>query len=275
MIRTAVFFIVLSLASSAGARCEEVAPLLEAPFVEALPPLEDPLSSAWDAASPVSVKLAPQKVMIPWGASPESVVEVRALHDGDAIQVRMTWEDPTPDRSVKTPAQFSDGCGIMFPLAEANPQSLMMGLMGKVHVWHWKAQWDSADKSADGSDDASAETYADFHIPYEEGTVLDRNKYGKPRTESGPTGNVEEITAAGPANLERSPEPRARGKGIWRSSRWTVVFTRSLKAADGSVDYFEADRDAKAAFAVWNGSAKERGGRKSISNWISFRVKGR
>ena len=62
------------------------------------------------------------------------------------------------------------------------------------------------------------------------------------------------------------------GRGFWQEGVWRVVIKRSLNATDTDVDAKFNIPKRLCAFAVWNGAKGDRGGRKSISDWVELRV---
>jgi DMSO reductase family type II enzyme heme b subunit len=58
------------------------------------------------------------------------------------------------------------------------------------------------------------------------------------------------------------------GNGFYDNGRWTVVFQRAMRPGEVSGEQFvllDQDLDNSIAFAVWEGSNKERSGQKSVS----------
>ncbi|HIE28533.1 TPA: hypothetical protein EYP66_14730 [Candidatus Poribacteria bacterium] len=55
---------------------------------------------------------------------------------------------------------------------------------------------------------------------------------------------------------------------------WHVVLKRSLNSANPEFDVvFKPGTKRIIAFAVWNGVKSDRGGRKSISDWMELEIK--
>lgn len=71
-----------------------------------------------------------------------SSVDVRALHNGDAIFFRLGWKDETEDDAPKDINQFSDAAAVIFPVNGQAPL-FGMGIEGKpVNIWLWRADWE-------------------------------------------------------------------------------------------------------------------------------------
>jgi hypothetical protein len=67
--------------------------------------------------------------------------------------------------------------------------------------------------------------------------------------------------------MEKSEDRDVAGNGIWETRKWSVVFKRTL-ASQGKFDVsFREGGVTPVAFAVWNGSDRDRGGRKVVSTW--------
>jgi DMSO reductase family type II enzyme heme b subunit len=60
-------------------------------------------------------------------------------------------------------------------------------------------------------------------------------------------------------------------RGTWQDGHWTVVMTRTLvtRSAEEGIS-LEPGRQASVAFAVWDGSAQDRNGKKLITIWQDF-----
>ena len=94
-----------------------------------------------------------------------------------------------------------------------------------------------------------------------------------PRSRIDRTTPVEELNAVGFGTLTTQADSKANGKGVRSFGYWKVVITHPLKA-----EYTGQDADLTAgdhfitAIAIWDGSKKNRAGRKNFSNggWISL-----
>ena len=78
------------------------------------------------------------------------------------------------------------------------------------------------------------------------------------------------LHVGGPGSVTfRVPQSQlVRAHGTWTGGRWTVVMTRSLAvaSADDGVSLEPGGR-AAVAFAVWDGSHRDRDGQKSVTVW--------
>jgi DMSO reductase family type II enzyme heme b subunit len=111
-------------------------------------PLE-PEAALWGAVTGEPLVLSPSPVGLAAAVSPlmamsqghgrVSRVAARLAHDGSALAVQLSWEDPTQDDRIVDLDRFVDAAAVMFPLrGDTNP--LTMGdETHPVNAWLWKA----------------------------------------------------------------------------------------------------------------------------------------
>jgi DMSO reductase family type II enzyme heme b subunit len=216
-------------------------------------------SVAWDSIGATSVVLAP----LVWNA--ESIVEatVAAAHDGERLAVRVSWKDETPDRASPEGDVQSDGCALQLSTAQSPPLFGMGSASAPTNIWHWKAfhfgdvagLLDQTERPHRVLDDPLREPPAAVDAPY----VLLPD----------PSEAAESIRTTGPDSLGRALRDSFQMQALPRHSgdRWEVVFVRALAPrAEGEVA-LEPGRRVQLACAVWNGSAGDHDGRKSIGIW--------
>ena len=98
---------------------------------------------------------------------------------------------------------------------------------------------------------------------------------GNPIVPNGDASGGSSLTAGGPGSvtfrIPRSPLVEANGQ--WSDGSWTVVMSRTLGVAskEAGVSLAPGDR-ASVAFAVWDGSQKDRDGKKLITIWQDFEL---
>jgi len=85
------------------------------------------------------------------------------------------------------------------------------------------------------------------------------------------TAPVQEMVAESWGSLTSQPESVTQGKGVWKDGEWHVVFVRPLKTEDQN-DFQFAEMKGQMAFAVWEGSDGNVGGRKHWSNWTAYQL---
>lgn len=89
---------------------------------------------------------------------------------------------------------------------------------------------------------------------------------------------VEALIAGSPGTLTRTASESLHGKGVYRSVRdparneWLVVISQALDEAAEDRISLRARKQFPAAFAVWQGSDRQRGGFKRVSGWVSVHL---
>ncbi|MBI1952662.1 MAG: c-type cytochrome [Candidatus Omnitrophica bacterium] len=95
----------------------------------------DPMAPAWKRIKPAAVNLTP----LWWRDDRIESVEVRCLHNGEALAFHLTWSDAARDNSTLTPQSFSDGAAIQLSAAADPPFFGMGDRQAPVWIWNWKA----------------------------------------------------------------------------------------------------------------------------------------
>ena len=243
-----------------------VTPLVEVPFVEQVIDLNQGISpDVWSKLEPREIKLMYQVTALPWpkikGGLP--FVTIKAFHNKEDIYFYLRWPDDTEDRVHET-ASFSDAGAIMFPLEKkAQPHTIMMGFLGRVNIWHWKA---NQDREYWRNESPQTKAYVDFYYPFEDQELFPVSKHV---TKS----PVNDLLAIRVGTITPKDNQEVMGKGVWENGVWSVVLKRPLSAieAENGVNFTAGKK--LAALAVWNGSQGDRGGRKSISDWVELEIK--
>lgn len=242
-------------------------PILEVTFIDNSIDLKKGIDqSFWEKIPSQSIKLMYQVMVLPWpkAVRNEAVtsIEVKAFHNKRDIYFYLEWEDSTEDRIIDV-NKFSDAGAIMFPLGEATQlPSLMMGFLVKANIWHWKA---SKDREYWFKENAESKTYVDFYYPFEGEELFVVSRAESPSA-------VNDLLAVRVGTVTSKPYQKVEGRGFSENSRWKVVFRRTLEVSDPEVDAQFDQTERLAAFAVWNGSKGDRGGRKSISDWVNLKI---
>ncbi len=210
------------------------------------------------------ITLMHQVMVLPWGKSLVSPIIVKAFHNKKDIYFYISYKDETEDRIIDA-NKFSDACAIMFPMKEDVPNStIMMGFMTNSNIWQWKA---SRDQEYWNKIQQKSEGYADFCYPFEEKELFKVSK-------SSPITPVNDLMAIRIGTITPKEVQKIEGRGIWNNGIWQVVFKRKLEIENKDIDaIFKIGRKKLIAFAVWNGNDGDRGGRKSISDWVELVMK--
>lgn len=74
-----------------------------------------------------------------------------------------------------------------------------------------------------------------------------------------------DIYAQGTGTTQRGVDPDLRGGGQHGDAGWSIVLGRSLASSNDGRVTLTPGQTAKAAFAVWEGGNKERGGLKAVT----------
>ena len=218
----------------------------------------------WQEIKPQEIKLMYQVTALPWpkikGLLP--AITVKAFHSKENIYFYMSWPDDTEDR-IHEITQFSDACAIMFPVEkDVQPHTIMMGFLGRVNIWQWKA---NQDREYWLKESPQTKAYVDYYYPFEDKELF-------PVSQHVTKFAVNDLLAIRVGTITPKDVQEVMGKGVWENGVWTAVFKRPLKSLEGEngVNFISGKR--LSALAVWNGSKGDRGGRKSISDWLELNI---
>lgn len=234
----------------------------------------------WQTLPKKEIELMRQVTVLPWGKSLVSPITVSAFRNQKDIYFYIRWKDGTQDRDAGINT-FSDGCAVMFPLGEDIPAStIMMGFMNKSNIWHWKASrdreyWLNQENGAGANELLQTKAYVDYHYPFEEKELFVVSK-------DIPKSAVNDLIAIRVGTITPKDIQSVQGRGFWSNGSWQVVFKRPIAINDPEVDANlepapptagQAVKNKLCAFSVWNGASGDRGGRKSISDWVELDIK--
>jgi DMSO reductase family type II enzyme heme b subunit len=219
-------------------------------------------TSADDPAfpEPRSLVLSP----LAWSPGAIRTVEVSGVHDGSEVVLRLSWKDPTSDSAaIGGASALPDAVAVQWGRASTDgavPPLLAMGSDRQpVEVWFWQA-----------FRPREVEGFLDAH------GIADGGHHDASRAPAAGVVRTDQRARAGAADgppsrgtftdtgmeIEASAERTSDG--------WTVLLRRPLAApSDSMLDLLapEGSRPFTLAVAVWNGSAGDRRGYKSISTW--------
>ena len=218
----------------------------------------EPQSSTWDEAPSSTVKLNEQQMAVPFGGGSVDQVQVRALTNESHVAFRMEWDDPTRDANIGSPENYSDAAAVMFGTGELPP--IMMGGVGDpVNIWYWRASWQQANQSSYGSGGMYSYPNDRAGGPTQPGKAVDNP------LSTAPDRQAQNIYAEGFGSTSDAPSQPVQADAERTDDGWAVTFVRE-RGIGGEYDTaFTQDEDIYVAFAVWNGSADERNGQKSIT----------
>ena len=208
-----------------------------------------PSDSAWEDVEPAYVPMVGQIIVAPrWFAPTVDGIWVQAVHDGERVALRLTWNDPSRspdpdwqewlDRVAATmtdadgpvpTTQGPDRVQVQFPqrLSDGMERPYFLGGDSRrpAYVWRWLSEPDGVEEGL--------------------GTGLDRFA---PFTGSSAVTHAASFT----------------------DGAWTVQYTRALAAADTSALAFVAGRAMPIAFYAADGSNGEGEVRGAVSAWYQL-----
>ncbi|WP_137284425.1 ethylbenzene dehydrogenase-related protein [Halorussus salinisoli] len=222
--------------------------------VESVP--SDPGASQWSDAPERTVSLSKQQMAPPFGGGSIDEMAVQTVHNDSHTAFRLTWEDPTRDANIRAPENYSDAAAVMLRTGDQPP--ITMGAAGKpVDIWYWRASWQSADDESSGGD-----MYA---YPHPDDETKPARAAGNPLSTPPTDRFAQNYYAKGYGSLTHAPRQNVRARAERTDDGWSVVFVRE----HGTEGKFDADlsegENVYLAFAVWNGSADEVNGQKSLT----------
>lgn len=249
---------------------------------------DHPDSGIWRLTPPVNLHLMP----LWWRSDRPEEVTVRALHDGKEIALLLVWADETNDHTALRPQDFRDAAAIEFSLT-AKPPFFAMGEAGKlVNIWMWKSER-QADLEPAYQDlenvypNIGIDSYPNLlkspvEQPHRHALTLNSDPnfvtgWGAGNIVSDPKRKspAEDLTAQGFGTLRARPriDQRVDAKGVYGAGSYRVMFRRRLRpsGSKGAV-MLRRGRTVPIAFAVWNGSAGDRDGKKSVTIWQDLKI---
>ena len=255
------------------------------PRVRALP--DHPESGVWRLAPPVNLHLMP----LWWRSERPEEVTVRALHDGKQLAILLVWQDETNDSTALRPQDFRDAAAIQFALAPNPPFFAMGDKTAPVNIWMWKSerQADLEPAYQDlekiypnlGIDSYPNLTRSPLEQPFRNALTLDSDPnfvtaWGAGNIVADPTRKspAEDLAARGFGTLQarRRPDQRVDARGVYGSGSYRVMFRRSIEPTGQGSVALRPGSTVPVAFAVWNGSAGDRDGKKSVTIWQELKI---
>ena len=262
------------------ARNEMIKYEIVATRVDELP--SHPDAGLWRLASPVNLHLMP----LWWRNDRTEELTVRALHDGKEIALLLVWRDESYDPTTIRPQDFRDAVAVQYSLSP-DPPFFGMGEAAKfVNIWMWKSER-QADLEPAYQDlekvypNIGIDSYPNFtrspaaqplrHVLTLESDPVYVTGWGAGNIVSDPTWKraVEDLKARGFGTLSARPriDQTVEADGVYRANAYRVVFRRSLRPKGNDSVRLRVGSTVPVAFAVWNGSAGDRDGAKSITIW--------
>jgi cytochrome c oxidase cbb3-type subunit 2 len=251
--------------------------------VDTLP--DHPDSGVWGAATPVNLHMMP----LWWRSDRPEEVTVRALHNGTDIAMLMVWQDDTNDQAALRPQDFRDAAAVQFSITPNPPFFAMGERNAPVNLWMWKSER-QADLEPAFQDlekvypNLGIDSYPNLlrspvEQPMRNALTLESDPtfvtaWGAGNIVADPTrpSAVEDLTARGFGTLRARPrtDQLVEARGVYGTGSYRVMFHRPL-AARGR-ESLRPGAAVPVAFAVWDGSAGDRDGKKSVTVWQELRL---
>ena len=248
--------------------------------VEKIP--EHPDAGIWREAGTINIHMMP----LWWRVERPEILTVEALHDGRELALRLTWTDATDDHTAIRVQDFRDAAAVEFS-AESDPPFFGMGEKNQsVTIWMWKSErqadleptFQDIDKMYPnlGIDSYPNLMKSALEQPARNALTLESDPdfitgWGAGNIVSDPTRKsaVENLSAKGFGTLKARPriEQYVKSFGIYDIGTYRVVFKRSMKGEGQNSLDFVPGQHLSVAFSVWNGSAGDRDGKKSVTIW--------
>lgn len=217
----------------------------------------EPTAAQWEEAPARTVDLNEQRMALPWGGGSVDEMEVRALTNESHVAFRLSWADPTNDTSLTAPGRYSDAAAVMLKGGSQPP--ITMGAVGEpVNIWYWRASWQFNETRAEWTNDMYA-------YPHNDSLTMPGRQAGNPLSQASYENYGQNYYAKGFGSLTDAPHQNVRASATRTDEGWTVTFVRE-RSTDGTYDAgFGEHANMYLAFAVWNGSAEEVNGQKSLT----------
>jgi mono/diheme cytochrome c family protein len=247
----------------------------------------DPDDGLWQQAKPVRLHLMP----LWWRYARPEELTVRALHDRRELALLLVWADDTHDHTAIRPQDFRDAAAVQFALDD-DPPFFAMGEPGApVNLWMWKSER-QVDLEASFQDletiypNLGIDSYPDpLRAPLEQlpRHALTRRSsptfvtaWGAGNIVADPTWRTatEDLRAEGFGTLRARPRPdqAVEAHGTWGTGSYRVVLRRRLKGQGPEAARLRPGSTIPVAFAVWNGAAGDRDGKKSVTIWQELQL---
>jgi len=256
--------------------------------VTRVPELPDhPDSGIWRLTPSVNLHLMP----LWWRGDRPEEITVRALHNGKEMALQVVWADESRDHTAMRPQDFRDAVAVQFALTGDAP-FFAMGEKGRpVNIWMWKSEV-QADIEMPFHDletvypNLGIDSYPNLlRSPVEQPTrhalTLESDKtfvtgWGAENIVSDPQRKspAEDLAAQGFGTLRARPriDQKVDAKGVYGEGSYRVMFRRSLKPTGKGAVALRPGTRVPVAFGVWNGSAGDRDGKKSVTIWQELKI---
>jgi mono/diheme cytochrome c family protein len=246
-----------------------------------------PDSGLWQRAPPIDLHLMP----LWWRTDRPEELTVRALHDGKELAILLSWADTSHDATAIRPQDFRDAAAVAFSLTPDPPFFAMGQPGGAVNIWMWKAER-QADLEPAFQDiekvypNIGIDSYPNLlRSPLEQPTrhalTLQSDPtfvtaWGAGNIVADPTRKsaAEDLRAEGFGTLRARPrrDQSVDALGVYETGLYHVQLRRTLRGGRADAVSLAPGSRTAVSFAVWNGAAGDRDGKKSVTIWQELRV---
>lgn len=241
-------------------------------------------NSVWVGAGPVSVVVSP----LWWREYPEPDLKVQALHDGQTLAIRLTWNDATRNDRIVRIQDFEDMAAVQLFKGAREP-FIGMGMADRaVDVWLWRASWSGNPATYSDVDNAYPNMEVDMYplerradggslhaLGQQPPGFITADAVGNLRSDFSARFSAHNLEAKGVGTMTMRPKlsQLVAANGVWKDGHWTVVLKRPLqsKAADTGISLMPGDT-LSIAVAIWDGAARDRNGQKLVSIWHDLKL---
>jgi mono/diheme cytochrome c family protein len=246
-----------------------------------------PDSGLWQRASPVDLHLMP----LWWRADRPEELTVRALHDGKDLAILLSWADTSHDATAIRPQDFRDAAAVAFSLSPDPPFFAMGQPGGPVNIWMWKAerQADLEPAFQDlekvypniGIDSYPNLLRSPLEQPMRHALTLQSDPtfvtaWGAGNIVADPTRKsaTEDLRAEGFGTLRARPrrDQNVDALGVHETGAYHVQLRRALRGGGADAVSLAPGSRTAVSFAIWNGAAGDRDGKKSVTIWQELLV---
>jgi hypothetical protein len=221
-----------------------------------------------------------------WRSDRPEEITVRALHDGAQVALLLTWSDATHDHTAMRTQDFRDAVAVQFALTPDPPFFAMGARARHVNIWMWKSER-QADLEPAFQDlekvypNLGIDSYPNITMSPVEQPTRHALTLGSDRTfvTGWAAGNIvsdplrtspaEDLAAQGFGTLRARPREAQAvdARGVYATGTYRVMLRRDLAGRGPQAVTFAPGTAVPVGFAVWNGSAGDRDGKKSVTIW--------
>jgi hypothetical protein len=243
---------------------------------------DHPDAGTWRLATPVNLHLMP----LWWRSDRPEELTVRAVHDGTQVALLLVWADATQDHTAMRPQDFRDAVAVQLSPTPDPPFFAMGGPGQAVNIWMWKSER-QADLEPAFQDlekvypNLGIDSYPNLKAaPVEQPTRHALTLGSDPTFVTGwGAGNIvsdplrpspaEDLVAHGFGTLKARPrgDQAVDARGVYTTGTYRVMFRRDLAGRGEGAVALAPGTTVPVGFAVWNGSAGDRDGKKSVTIW--------